>query len=306
MDLVLNICDQYFFTPYIYPTEFKPDDPYRQIISLLVIANIGGYLLYLIVASFSYFFIYDRRLTKHPQFLKNQIALEIECACKSIPMMSIPTVFMFFMEIRGYSKLYDNVHDWKHGWFGIVWSIATFILFTDMAIYWIHRWLHLKQVYKYLHKLHHKWKVTTPFASHAFHPLDGFIQSLPYHLYPFFFPLHKITYLVLFVFVNIWTVSIHDGDYRVPTLLKAVINGSAHHTDHHLFYSYNYGQFFTLWDKVGGSYRNPSAFEGCGPLDEVMKRSGKQNGFSETNGHSNKMSGEPNGFSTANGHKKSN
>ena len=92
--------------------------------------------------------------------------------------------------------------------------------------------------------------------SHAFHPIDGFLQSLPYHIYPFLFPLHKGTshaiipvkhnliaglYLGLFLFVNIWTVSIHDGDYRVPAFLRPIINGSAHHTDHHLYFTVNYG-----------------------------------------------------------------
>lgn len=116
-----------------------------------------------------------------------------------------------------------------------------------------------------------RWKIPTPFASHAFHPIDGFLQSCPYHIYPFLFPLHKFTYLVLFVFVNLWTVSIHDGDYRVPEFLKSYINGSAHHTDHHLFYNYNYGQFFTLWDRIGQSFRTPSAWEGDSPLAQVLK-----------------------------------
>ena len=150
-------------------------------------------------------------------------------------------------------------------------SIVTFILFTDWLIYWIHRWLHHKLIYKYIHKDHHRWKVPTPFASHAFHPVDGFLQSCPYHIYPFLFPLHKYTYLVLFVLVNVWTVSIHDGEYRVPKCLQPFINGSAHHMDHHLYYNYNYGQYFTLWDRIGGSFRNPSAYEGKGPWADLRK-----------------------------------
>lgn len=30
--------------------------------------------------------------------------------------------------------------------------------------------------------------VPTPFASHAFHPFDGFITGLPYHLFVFVVP----------------------------------------------------------------------------------------------------------------------
>merc|ERR1711871_1692136 len=73
--------------------------------------------------------------------------------------------------------------------------------------------------------------------------------------------------LTLFILVNVWTISIHDAHYAVPSALKHIVNGSAHHTDHHLYYSYNYGQYFTLWDYVGGSYRNPSPYEGKGPYD---------------------------------------
>ncbi|KFR01923.1 Lathosterol oxidase, partial [Nipponia nippon] len=121
------------------------------------------------------------------------------------------------------------------------------------------------------HKPHHLWKIATPFASHAFHPVDGFMQSLPYHVYPFLFPLHKVTYLGLYIFVNVWTISIHDGDYRVPRLLRHVVNGSAHHTDHHFYFDCNYGQYFTLWDKIGGSYKSPASFEGKGPRDYLRK-----------------------------------
>ena len=28
---------------------------------------------------------------------------------------------------------------------------------------------------------------------------------------------------------------------------------------HHLYFNYNYGQFTTLWDRMGGSYRPPNA-----------------------------------------------
>jgi len=162
------------------------------------------------------------------------------------------------------------------GWLAIILSMFTFILFTDCLIYWIHRGLHHRLVYTTIHKPHHAWKVPTPYASHAFHPIDGFMQSIPYHIYAFLFPLHKLLYLALYVAVNIWTVSIHDGNFKVPTLLQPVINGAAHHTDHHLLYTCNYGQYFTLWDRLCGSFHYPSGLEGCGPLDYIKKLESKK------------------------------
>lgn len=270
MDLVLDACDRYFFTPYVYPAGVEPNDWRRQALSLYLITTIGGYIMYITMASFSYFFIFDQSLMQHPKFLKNQVRLEIQYTCSVVPFMTLPTVLLFLLEVRGYSKLYYEVEG-TYGWLFVLLSVFTFLMFTDCAIYWIHRGLHNPLVYSWLHKPHHKWKIPTPFASHAFHPLDGFLQSVPYHVYPFLFPLNKFLYIVLFIFVNMWTVSIHDGDYRVPDILKPFINGSAHHTDHHLFYNYNYGQFFTLWDRIGGSFKNPSAFEGEAPRDTVRR-----------------------------------
>ena len=45
------------------------------------------------------------------------------------------------------------------GWWAIASTVVAFILFTDCLIYWIHRFLHHKYVYKYIHKGHHTWKV---------------------------------------------------------------------------------------------------------------------------------------------------
>lgn len=276
MDLVLNVLDQQLLTPYVYPATWPENDWLRQFFSLLLVVNVGGVIMYFSLASFSFLVVFDRTLMQHPLILENQIQKEIMVTLKSVPFMSFPTVLLFLLEVRGYSRLYlPSNFAWPNFIGDIIFSTLCFLIFTDALIYWIHRGLHHRSVYKYLHKVHHRWKVPTPFASHAFHPLDGFLQSFPYHLYPFIFPLNKYVYLALFVFVNIWTVSIHDGDYRVPELLRPVINGSAHHTDHHLLYNYNYGQYFTLWDRIGGSFREPNAFQGKAPIDDLKKNGGK-------------------------------
>ncbi|CAL8126806.1 unnamed protein product [Orchesella dallaii] len=271
MDQILNLCDYFVLSDYVYPEDWPETSITRQFSSLMLIVTLSGYLLYFLAAGLSYMYIFDKRLMKHPLFLKNQIWKEMRVACFSVPLMSFLSVLCFLLEVRGYSKLYDSIAESSLGWLSIPVNMTTFILFTDCLIYWIHRGLHARWFYKHLHKTHHLWKIPTPWASHAFNPIDGFLQSLPYHLYVFLFPMHKYLYLVMFLFVNFWTVSIHDGDFRVPKIFKAIINGSAHHTDHHLFYNYNYGQFFTLWDRIGGSFRNPSAFEKDSPLDQILR-----------------------------------
>mmetsp|Transcript_30206 Transcript_30206/g.79918 ORF Transcript_30206/g.79918 Transcript_30206/m.79918 type:complete len:159 (-) Transcript_30206:702-1178(-) len=107
-----------------------------------------------------------------PKILPNQVQREILTTILSMPFMTILTVPIFIAELRGYSKLTDTWGSWSQE----ALTILKFLVFTDFCIYWIHRWLHHPWVYPTLHKTHHLWKVCTPWASHAFHPVDGFLQ----------------------------------------------------------------------------------------------------------------------------------
>jgi lathosterol oxidase len=195
------------------------------------LCRLFGCVVYFVFATLSYVFIFDKKTVNHPKYLKNQISLEIKQATISLPIMALFTAPIFLAEVRGYGRMYDRTEDGPGLWYNFA-QFPLFILFTDYFIYWIHRGLHHPSLYKHLHKPHHKWIMPTPFASHAFHPIDGFAQSVPYHVFPFIFPLQKFAYVFLFVFINIWTVLIHDGEYVANS---PIINGAACHTMHHLY-----------------------------------------------------------------------
>lgn len=237
---------------YVNESLFLRDNIFRQILSLTIITAVFGVILYFLTALAAYATVFDKETFNHPKYLKNQMYMEINQALSAIPTMSFYTGLCFALELKGYSKLYLRTSDYPF-WY-LMLQFPLFLLFTDFGVYLIHRGLHHPFLYKRLHKPHHKWIVSTPFASHAFHPLDGFLQSAPYHIFPFIFPLHKVSYLLLFIFVNMWTVMIHDGYF---VLNNFIVNGTACHTIHHLYFNYNYGQYTTLWDRIGGSYRQP-------------------------------------------------
>ena len=81
MDIVLNLADHYLLTPYVYGPDWPENEPIRQLLSLLVITNIGGYLLYFLVATFSFYAIFDKRLLKHPQILEVGRVCVCVCVC---------------------------------------------------------------------------------------------------------------------------------------------------------------------------------------------------------------------------------
>ncbi|RAH43738.1 sterol desaturase family protein [Aspergillus brunneoviolaceus CBS 621.78] len=242
---------------YANASRWKRDHLPRQALSLFFTMWIFGVLMYLIGSTILYHTVFDKSLMKHPRILHQQIRQEIKQGLFAMPVMSILTVPFFLLEIRGWSKLYDFASQEPFPGYSYL-QYPLFIFFTDTGIYWIHRWEHHPSVYRFLHKKHHKWVVPTPYASYAFNPFDGWAQSLPYHIFPMLFPLQKCAYLGLFVFVTMWTLAIHDAECLSRS---AVINGPECHTLHHLYFNYNYGQFTTFWDRLGGTYRKAKGDE---------------------------------------------
>lgn len=131
------------------------DNIYRQIISILILTQIGATSLYFVFSALSYYFIYDRRLEHHPRFLKNQVRQEISSSMRAVPVINFLTLPWFLAEVRGHSLLYGDVND--YGWFFLVVTTILYMAFNDIGIYWIHRLEHHPSIYKYIHKPHHKW-----------------------------------------------------------------------------------------------------------------------------------------------------
>ncbi|KAF8554063.1 fatty acid hydroxylase [Imleria badia] len=254
MDLILRIADEC-----VLDSVWAHYIP-RQLLSLTVIALVGIHLLYFTFAGFSFQFIYSHELMQHPRFFKNQIRFEIQTSLKSFFATTPLTVPWFQAEVMGYSRLYDDVSEYR-------WLYFAFSILLCCLVYCAHRALHHPMLYKPFHKPHHK--LMGGIASHASHPVDGYLHSIPYHLFVFLFPLHRGLYLSPFVLINLWTVFIHDSDMITGHPLEHIINGPSHHTLHHLRFTVNYGQYFTWVDRAADSYRHPEPH--LDPLLEVAK-----------------------------------
>lgn len=243
-----------------------PETPLNVFLSLLI----GGAISYFSVSGLSYWYFFVFRHDKyHPSYKAKpeEIRAQIKWGVYGTIGNAILTAPFHWGIAHGYSQAYWNPLE-----LGIPWLIASFLIylaFTETWIYWAHRALHTKWMYKYLHKPHHKWRATTSWASMAFHPLDSFLQAVPHHLAVFLLPVNGYIYMAMLVFVMLWSVIIHD---RVSIVKWSVINYTGHHTLHHWFFTCNYGQFFTFWDKAMGTWRDPEAAARDGSVPEWVLR----------------------------------
>lgn len=273
MDLLVSLINEHLVDPYILKdnnvspyqhSQYPWSESYsltRQFLVMWGFLYLSSLLIYYIFATitFCYFFLDGDKGQKGLNTARwkwdpKQMWDELWISTTSLWVMSGLTALMETYILMGNGKLYKNVAD--YGWTYLILSPILFLVFTDFLIYWIHRILHHRWVY-WLHKLHHHYKETTPFSAFAFHPLDGFAQSFPYHIFVFVFPMHEYMYLATLFLVGMWTINIHD---RV-TLNLFGVNGAAHHTIHHTKFNYNYGQYFTWCDQVFGSYLDPHLYQ---------------------------------------------
>jgi lathosterol oxidase len=77
--------------------------------------------------------------------------MEIKSSMIAMPTIDIFTLPIFVAEVRGKSLLYTDVAEYGWAWMAV--STVLYMVFNDVAIYWIHRLEHHRSVYKYIHKV---------------------------------------------------------------------------------------------------------------------------------------------------------
>lgn len=157
MDVFVRPLDEHVLTPYVYPETWKESDIERQALTVFCTLILGGALLYFFVGGFAYVFLFDREIRKHQFFMPNQELVEIKYAMIAIPWIAVYSTPIFVAELRGHSKLYDNIEE--RGYPYLIASVLLFMAWNDFAVYWVHRALHHPILYKRVHKVHHLFKV---------------------------------------------------------------------------------------------------------------------------------------------------
>ncbi|MGN6402567.1 MAG: sterol desaturase family protein [Flavisolibacter sp.] len=153
---------------------------------------------------------------------------------------------------HGWIKVYANAHDYPLWWMPSSLFIA--LLLHETYYYWIHRWMHHPAIFKRVHKVHHDSHITSPWTAFSFHPLEGILQALFLPLLLLVLPMHlyiliiQLTFMTLSSVVNHLNIEIYPEKFHHHPLGKWLI-GATHHSLHHKQYKYNFGLYFTFWDR---------------------------------------------------------
>jgi sterol desaturase/sphingolipid hydroxylase (fatty acid hydroxylase superfamily) len=192
-----------------------------------------------------------RRLGKVP-FNKRQFHTELKWSLMTSVLFALSGALTAVLWQRGYTRIYVEIHQFPLWYLPV--SLVISLILHETYYYWLHRWMHKPAVFKIIHKVHHDSNTTSPWTAFSFHPLESLLQAIVLPLIIIVLPMHgyvlllQLTIMTFSSVINHLEVEIYPKGSHQNFLGKWMI-GATHHSLHHKQFKYNFGLYFTFWDK---------------------------------------------------------
>ncbi len=186
------------------------------------------------------------------EYKSNQFKKEVKWSMITAFLFALAGATLLVLWQNGYTKIYTTVAEYPLWWLPV--SLLIAMLLHETYYYWLHRWMHLPGIFKIVHKVHHDSNITSPWTAFSFHPLEGVLQALFLPILLLFLPMHVYVILLQLTIMTFSSVINHLDVEIYPRklhhhLIGRWLIGATHHSLHHKQFKYNYGLYFTFWDK---------------------------------------------------------
>lgn len=193
----------------------------------------------------------QRKLGKKA-YKPKQFQKEVMWSMITALIFSVAGAFTVLLWQQGYTKVYTDIN--LYGWWYLPLSLLLSMVLHETYYYWVHRWMHQPAVFKLVHKVHHDSNITSPWTAFSFHPLEGLLQAIVLPVTLMLIPMHpsviliQLTLMTFSSVINHLDIEIYPKKFYRHAFGKWLI-GATHHALHHRQFRYNFGLYFTFWDK---------------------------------------------------------
>lgn len=156
----------------------------------------------------------------------------------------------------GVMEIYDDIDAYGWTWFFL--SIPFIIIVHDAYFYWTHRLMHVRGVMKYMHWRHHRSHNPSPWAAYSFDVPEAAVHATFIPLFLTFFPMHGLAMFIWSSHMIIRNGMGHSGFELFPRSWAVhpffgLLTTVTHHDMHHSNGNYNFGLYFSWWDRLMGT-----------------------------------------------------
>lgn len=151
---------------------------------------------------------------------------------------------------------YTLVAAWEPSFFSFVlWLLVSMFLY-DTWFYWVHRMIHTRRFYKWIHLWHHRSKTPVIWSNNSDTLLDGVLTQSYWIVAALILPM-PTAYLILVhkIYDQVTGMLGHAGyEYGgMLTMPPSPFAAVTFHDQHHEYFNCNYATQFLFWDKLMGT-----------------------------------------------------
>jgi sterol desaturase/sphingolipid hydroxylase (fatty acid hydroxylase superfamily) len=216
---------------------------------------------YVLMAGAVYWLLWKRTPKKalrlNPDAPKPELVrYELRLSILSSWIYALPAAVALEAWKAGYTLMYLDV-----GKYGIAWLLISGLIYVavqDTWYYWLHRAMHHRSVFRYIHAGHHRSRQPTPFASFSFDAAEAALNAWLLPAMVFVVPVHPAVILTILTIATIAAVLNHSGwEVLPPAFVRGPVGSwlisATHHSAHHTGFRRNYGLYFRFWDRIMGT-----------------------------------------------------
>jgi sterol desaturase/sphingolipid hydroxylase (fatty acid hydroxylase superfamily) len=192
----------------------------------------------------------ERRIQPHRRGEK-RMWKEIRQSAWSLVATSLCLAVGLTLQWKGWTLVEPLPLSW---WSAPLMFVVAMIVF-DTWFYWGHRAMHMKALYPF-HQFHHRSVAPTVWSNDSFTFVDAFVMQSFYIWAPIFLPIPPLLLVGHRVFDHFNGMIGHLGhEFAASKLTRAPspMVCTVYHDIHHELFRYNFANFFTFWDRVGGT-----------------------------------------------------